>query len=68
VRVKIEPGQLDDLDQEVANMRMVLEGEGDSGDLIRAAQSLMEEANLFLEYISDESGWKRQHSTEDDES
>jgi hypothetical protein len=68
VRVKLEPGQLDDLDQEVANMRMVLDGEGDTDDLINAAKSLMEEANLFLEYISDESGWKRQHSTEEDES
>lgn len=68
----MEPGQLDDLDEEVAKMRIALENDstlGFVGDLIDAAQCLMEEANLFLEFISDQTGWKRLHNPggEDDD-
>jgi hypothetical protein len=66
VRVALEPGQLDDLDQEVANVKRWLDG-GDPDDVIIAARMLMEEASLLLEFISDQTGWKRPYTKEDDD-
>ena len=68
MRVKVEPAQLEELDEELASLRRVLSGEyGDTGDLINAAQRVLEECDLLLEMISDETGWKRPHYEEEED-
>ncbi len=67
MRPKIDSYMLEDLDAEVANMKRVLDESTDTDELIRAAKSLMEEANLLLECVSDDTGWERPHTKDEEE-
>lgn len=68
MRIEVDSGQLDELEQEVASLKRVLSGDyGDTGDLISAAQALMEEVDAVLDCAEDTSDWERKLEDDDEE-
>lgn len=60
MRIEIDSGNLDSLDEAVADMKRFLSGDdGDTGDLINAAKALLAEAETVLECATGSSDYER---------
>ena len=67
MRIEVDKGQLDDIEQEAEDLRQALHLTDDPQEVRACAESLLEELDMLLESIEDSSDWERKFSKEDDD-